>query len=107
MKDITTSETSIRLKEAGFPQPYPEFGQRWYNPDFGVFIVGFIHVPYARATIFYNNRSCVFSKNLPNFSGCVFAPTATDILRELGPHFDISYDCGEFWCRDEKDWNPA
>lgn len=83
MKDIVIFETAVRLKEAGFPQPTPEFGQEWYNPEYGLFVVGFIDAPYARATIIYNNKSCVFSKNLPNFSDCVFAPTATDILREL------------------------
>ena len=107
MKDIVTLETALRLRDAGFPQPTPEFGQEWYNREYGLFVVGFIDAPYARATIIYNNRPSVFSKNIPNFSGCDFAPTATDILRELGPLFDLSCDCGEFWCRDEKDWNPA
>ena len=46
-------------------------------------------------------------KIIPFADGAYLAPTATDILRELGPGFDLSCDCGEFWCRDEKDWNPA
>lgn len=29
--DIVTFETAKRLKEAGFPQPAPEFGQAWYD----------------------------------------------------------------------------
>lgn len=29
--DITTYETSKRLKEAGFPQPEFQTGQLWYN----------------------------------------------------------------------------
>ena len=83
MKDIVTLETALRLRDAGFPQPTPEFGQEWYNREYGLFVVGFIDAPYARATIIYNNRPSVFSKNLPNFSGCAFAPTATDILQQL------------------------
>lgn len=28
--DIVSFETAKKLKEAGFPQPSPEFGQMWY-----------------------------------------------------------------------------
>jgi len=98
MKDIVTFETSIRLKDAGFPQPSPKAGQFWYGKNREV------------GYIFYHERLALLSGEIVYFDApekCVFAPTSTDILRELGPLFDLSCDCGEFWCRDEKDWNPA
>lgn len=98
MKDIVTFETAVRLRDAGFPQPTPEFGQKWYNPDYGLFVVGFIDAPYAHATIFYDSVSCVFRKNIPNFSGCAFAPTATDILRELRDGSNIGIMGKRFLC---------
>ncbi len=85
MKDIVTFELAIRLKEAGFPQPTPEAGQCWHNPDFGLFVIG--AVIGASALIFYKDGYYGFKKGLPSFQDCVFAPTATDILREL------SFDC--------------
>lgn len=108
MKDTATFETAARLKEAGFPQPTPEAGQFWYNPDFGPFLVGKLWMVDGRLrNIFYPDTGKVVNKEIRLFPDCVFAPTATDILRELGPLFDLSYDCAEFWCGDKKDWNPA
>lgn len=83
MKDITTFETAARLKEAGFSQPTPEAGQWWYNPDIGIFLTGKLS-PYGRERhIYYPDTGNVFFKNQLLFPDCVFAPTATDILREL------------------------
>ena len=84
MKDITTFETSARLKEAGFQQPTPEAGQWWYNPDIGIFLTG-KPSPYdgRKRHIYYPDTGNVFFKNEVLFPDCVFAPTATDILREL------------------------
>ena len=81
MKDNVTFETAVRLKEAGFPQPKPDFGQVWHNPDFGLFVVGAIIE--GAALIFYEDGDYIFKKEVPFFQECAFAPTATDILREL------------------------
>lgn len=88
MKDIVTFETAVRLKEAGFEQPTPEAGQFWY----------YIRFPGGTAE---KNVLCVLSHEYPyqdNLEALpldggervynsrntqVFAPTATDILREL------------------------
>jgi hypothetical protein len=112
MKDIVTFETAVRLKEAGFPQPAPEAGQFWYYIRFpdgterkNVLCVLAHEYPYQdnlEALPLDGGERIYNSRNTQ-----VFAPAATDILRELGPLFDLSCDCGEFWCRDEKDWNPA
>lgn len=84
MKDIVTFETAVRLKEAGFSQPTPEAGQWWYNPDFGPFLVGKLWMVDRRLrNIFYPDTGKVVNKEIRLFPDCVFAPTATDILREL------------------------
>ncbi len=109
MKDIVTFETAVRLKEAGFPQPFPQAGMFGYND------AGYLFVKthdghtsnnrYGSVLLNGGNDNITLSKN--DFKFVVFAPTATDILRELGPLFDLSYDCAEFWCGDKKGWNPA
>lgn len=74
MKDIVTFETAVRLKEAGFPQPAPEAGQFWYGKNREV------------GYIFYHERLALLSGDIVYFDApekCVFAPTATDILREM------------------------
>jgi len=84
MKDILSYETAVRLKEAGFPQPEPENGQFWYNPDFGPFLVGKLWMVDGRLrNIFYPDTGKVVNKEIRLFPDCVFAPTATDILREM------------------------
>lgn len=89
MKDITTFETAARLKEAGFPQPTPEAGQWWYNPDIGIFLTGKLS-PYGRERhIYYPDTGNVFFKNQLLFPDCVFAPTATDILRQMPNYYYI------------------
>jgi len=68
MQDFTTHETSLKLKEAGFPQPPHEFGQVWWlerangevYPD--VLPLGFEFDPAQNP---------------------VFAPRVTDILKQL------------------------
>jgi len=88
MQNHATYETSVRLKEAGFPQPEPEAGQFWYNTmfkqDIGV-VVG-------DALYFVNGTGFTIpSEHSKNYM--VFAPTAADILRELkrlvGEHIEV------------------
>jgi len=95
-------ETAVRLKESGFPQPTPEAGQFWYNPNGILFVVYLVHEIVELYEIGRRNPSIGHY-----WEDWTFAPTATDILRELGPLFDLSYDCAEFWCGDKKGWNPA
>jgi len=65
-----TFETAKLLADAGFPKPAPDYGQTWYT-HYG--IPGSVTAP---------------SKWSDN--GEVFAPTATDIMREL-PGWNLSY----------------
>lgn len=83
MSDRVTHETSLRLEAAGFPQPEIAFGQAWYdelrqidgmitnvNPGVSAF---FNFTSGGYAVIYWSEFSGRFS----------FAPTATDILKEL------------------------
>ena len=96
--NFVTYETALRLKEAGFPQPEKERLQIWYN-DKGV-------------------PSIILNIFLARPDLCVFAPTADDILRELGENYTLCYsmsDNGKEWfCDNTKheyeihsDENPA
>lgn len=90
MKDIVTFETAVRLKEAGFPQPQPGAGQWWHNPDFGLFVVGIKWFADNREyRIFYPGTGKSVLKAQAMFLKCAFAPTATDILREMPNYFYI------------------
>jgi len=86
MSSILSYETSKRLKEAGFPQPTPEVGQVWYDDLNRPVCVRVVFDEYVAFSIFgsLENMSAgnEFVKN-----HCSFAPTATDILRELGFEF--------------------
>ena len=75
MKNITTFETARALKTAGFPQPKPEFGQIWYGPD-GVACT------FVEGLYWVCGDGDVFDP--PDLSEMTFAPTAPDILREVG-----------------------
>ncbi len=87
MKDIVSYETAVRLKEAGFPQPQPGAGQWWHNPDFGLFVVGVRWFADNREyKIFYPGTGKPVLKSEAMFLKCAFAPTATDILRELADY---------------------
>ncbi len=90
MKDIVTFEKAVRLKEAGFPQPKPDFGQVWHNPDFGLFVVGGKWFADNREyKIFYPGTGKTVLKSEARFLECAFAPTATDILRQMPNFFYI------------------
>lgn len=84
MKDIVNYETAVRMKKAGFPQPSPEPGQIWYDPDFGPFFVGRrSYIDGRDRNIFYPETGKAFDKPEADFTAYAFAPTATDILRGL------------------------
>ena len=99
MKDIVSYETAVRLKEAGFPQPQPGAGQWWHNPDFGLFVVGIKWFADNREyRIFYPGTGKSVLKSEAMFLKCAFAPTATDILRELRDGSNIGIMGKRFLC---------
>jgi hypothetical protein len=96
-------ETSDRLKAAGFPQPVPEAGQVWYDDLNRPVCVRVAFAEYVAFSIFgsLENMSAdnEFVKN-----HCIFAPTATDILRELGDDFCLFTSTMKsviYWCCNE------
>lgn len=95
MENIVTFETAKRLKDAGFPQPEPATGQIWYGPkDKTAYLINEV----SHKTIYfialgdYGNEEILEAKHLYLF---VFAPTATDILREL-QYADLTFRSGKF-----------
>ena len=109
MKNVVTPETARKLKEAGFKQPEPAPGQMWYNVnDIPIFVVG-----ETKSKVYY----VIFGVNLVYIEpkrdfvlNLVFAPTATDILRELGNQYVLrTWSIGEKFAvkhdNGEKCWN--
>ncbi len=88
----TTRETTYKLHHAGFPEPMPEAGQCWWHPAHTdpILCVGPSETPGEYTMVMPGPR--LESCGADFFVSAVFAPTATDILRE--DHFlcrEISY----------------
>ena len=79
MNNHATPETAWKLKNSGFPQPETNRHQIWYDTD---------KVPFE-ATEFSNLDSRYFA----------YAPTATDILKELGHEYSIRFYLKKFEAR--------
>lgn len=96
MAEITTTyETALALENAGFPQPFPAFGQRWYFPVTNeLFLVTFV---YSNGKVDYcmEGSQVVMFEDIPESS--IFAPTATDILEQLWYKFELSFRIDEKW----------
>jgi len=85
MNDRCTSATARRLKELGFEQPVPAPGQVWYDTEGDALIV--FRVTGSQVESVTDKEGVV----LPVVTGLhwmrtrfTYAPTAPDILRELG-----------------------
>lgn len=83
MEHVTTPETAQRLKDAGFPQPEPKPGQIWHcGCDF------------EWPTIVATSDMLVdgVEDGVIDTRYALYAPTATDILRELGWDYQFWFD---------------
>ena len=81
MNQHVSPDSAIKLRAAGFPQPAPEYGQRWYYVDDDVDV-----------TIEVNTMPIQRGEYFPQITNNhVFAPTAIDILRELGSSFSMFF----------------
>ena len=102
MKNVVTFETAKRLKEAGFPQPEPGLGQFWYNgdsTDLGVLcncISANWKFTYSSVGEKYDGTDGNYTDDM---LGCIFAPSATDILPDL-----ICHDLGYYNDGDKEIW---
>jgi len=112
MKNTVSPPTAQRLKAAGFPQPEPESGQVWYEGQ-KAYVLGKIkqrqlHVrvdtpsmaaPNVLGKIkqrqlhgVYLDGECFEACDINAMHDDIFAPTATDILRELGNDYVLWFD---------------
>jgi len=84
--EITTKETSLQLIAAGMPVPRPQVGQFWYDAD------GEWHLVFAVCKSFADYiTECGKNDQILNPNNFVPAFTASDILRELGSIYSISF----------------
>lgn len=94
--DITTNETSKRLKEAGFPQPDFATGQLWYNSHGALSFIGKKELGDDGKTYFFCTSidTARTERMIPIKDGAFYAPSAADVLRELGDRYYISVNKG-------------
>lgn len=101
--NVVTFETAKRLKEAGFPQPEPQEGQRFYQDDGDKFI-------YAERLC---SQECVDGWQTISCDSVedydIFAPSATDILEYLydGPMKGVEWSLtkrGKNWTCTKRFW---
>jgi hypothetical protein len=109
-------ETAKRLAEAGFPKPTPEVGQYWHCCD--SLSCARLIVP---SSVSDDDQSFDIKKHFyldvqQNRRGIdFFAPSATDILKELrGLNWSLGFDKQKFCCFENKQFgawfwheNPA
>lgn len=99
MKNVVTFETAKRLKEAGFPQPNFETGQFWYNDLGALTFVGRKELnetgkhDYFYCTSVESGRTDLFQ---PIADDAFFAPTAIEILGQLGFSYDLTVWSNDF-----------
>ena len=80
MKNVVSIETAKALRDAGFPQPKPEPGQFWYDYTKRLFVIAAVGT--TSITGMWIERGTAFQSKMNEFD--IFAPTATDILEQLG-----------------------
>jgi len=99
MNNVCTPAIARRLKEQGFPQPVPEPGQVWYTKSEAPFVV--VQPKGSQIAVGWPYVDYSFS-HIDKFDihSCVYAPTAPDILRELGWEWRVGYaeDAKEYFC---------
>lgn len=97
MKNTVNFETAIALKEAGFPQPEPKFGQFWYDAGAGIWVVGESGPLVMRSL---SSRAEMALEDVDE-NAAVFAPTAIEILEQLPELYAIyRWDTIGGWCID-------
>lgn len=90
MDNVVTLETAKRLKQAGFPQPEPKVGQFWYDGMFQRLSIAshrmgkdqHLYLTPINAVDWSHYFEAVVMLDDKN-DWPIFAPTATDILREM------------------------
>ncbi len=88
MKNVVSFETAKALREAGFPQANPTQGQFWYDDKKRMFVICAVNKKSVDGM--WIGRGTAFKSQMSDAD--IFAPTATDIMKELGRHFSMSID---------------
>lgn len=79
--NTVTFETAKALRDAGFPQPFPAFGQQWYFPETKeLFLVTFV---YSDGQVDFSFEGSPVSMLTAMPEGVIFAPQAHDIIEQL------------------------
>lgn len=107
--DIVTFKTAKRLKEAGFPQPAPAFGQFWFDEKGALFFVvdafDEIPIPLDGAWLIEKGGDVIHVERVVFGSSLAYAPSATDILRKLPGHSIGRYNTSKSaWDSPEMAW---
>lgn len=101
--DITSFETSKRLKAAGFPQPEKAPGQFWYD-EHGKLCV--IRENQGMLTSVWLSAPMEASLNIVGIA-MFYAASATDIMRHLPDGLPLQFQNGHFRLAGQKHNNPA
>lgn len=96
MSNHVTPKTAHDLKHAGFKQPEQKPGQFWYLENRLYIIVAILTDTVGETAILYevcqeNRDPSPLPVRLPFSDVFVYAPTAPDILRELGAEWNLDY----------------
>lgn len=110
-----TAQTATALRDAGFPQPEFATGQIWYNQFGEATFIGRKDCDIHGNTTFFctSLRTGRTEEMRTTKEDAIFAPTAPDILRELGLGYGlyVSESGNTFVCRELStiwtDENPA
>lgn len=93
MKNHVSEETAKALRSAGFPQPTMDYGQLWYQGNLSAFVARRVYTSNGiPISILRDDQGATASGEI------FFAPTATDILQELGNDYCIKADNSGFEC---------
>ena len=92
-----TFKTALALKAAGFTQPLPKLAQLWYFHSGDNAIVLWPKPEYGGLNLVLSTMGgSIYAGDKFN-EIAVFAPTAIDIMKELGRDFSLSYMNGEWF----------
>lgn len=94
MTNTVTTATAHRLASAGFPQPQPAPGQWWGDETKLVLIWRKWEGNSTYYTVIINDAiepAVEYYFDAEDFTGLVYLPTATDILRECSALIKLSY----------------
>lgn len=89
-----SKQLSFDLKEAGFSQPEPEFGQMWWHPDGGLHVVITTKGLHTFTRYLKNGWPETGAFNKQAMEEMAFAPNSVDILAEMpyGTHIKQNQD---------------